>query len=196
MTKNQIEYWSYVESQRANKARENENYRHNTASENETSRHNVSTENETTRHNLSTENVEKGKLAETTRHNKATESISHSQVGLGYQQLAEQKRHNVAGENISNRQLSEQQRHNMAGENLTSQDLSIKQSNVNENIRHNKKQELNAFLNTGVNAADTGVNLVRSLTGGRTHGKQQNTGTQASKNVQNISARNFIFQKR
>lgn len=104
----------------------------------------------------------------------------------------------MAGENITNRQLSESIRHNMAGENLTSQDIGVKQGILDESVRHNKKQELNAFLNTGVNAANTGVNLARTLIGGKTYGQNKSAQNkpQSSKNIQNISARNFIFAKR
>lgn len=62
MTQNQIAFYNYLESKRANLAREGENTRSNVARETETNRHNVVTEEqagkqliEMGRHNLATE---------------------------------------------------------------------------------------------------------------------------------------------
>lgn len=73
MTQNQLQYWANVETARANRAREQENYRHNIASETENVRHNKGTENiqsDSNKYNYL------GKLAdvrERTRHNKVEE---------------------------------------------------------------------------------------------------------------------------
>lgn len=91
MTRNQIEYRSILETERANKAKESENERSNLAKEAETHRSNVANETETNRSNVAREtethrsNVVKEK--ETNRSNKAKEN-------LGLLNYSEAVRHN------------------------------------------------------------------------------------------------------
>lgn len=118
MTRNQLAYYEYKETQRSNLANEQETNRANVAREVETNRHNVSTEKETNRHNLATEEethrhnkeielLTSASNAEQQRHNMAVEandqariSISQAQLELGAQQLAETIRSNIANEQI------------------------------------------------------------------------------------------------
>lgn len=78
MTTNQINYWNYVETMRANRAREDENRRSNIAREEETKRSNLSKEGETLRSNVAREReTRRSNLAnevELGRHNAAVEA--------------------------------------------------------------------------------------------------------------------------
>lgn len=116
MTKNQIEYLKYKESQRSNMRQEEL-----TAARDSTARE-----------------LGFGTLAETTRHNQAVET--HNTKVLG-----ETQRHNVAQEFHNSRVLGEQIRSNMARE-MLQQDANTetKRSNLAreaENTRHNKEVE-------------------------------------------------------
>lgn len=80
MTGNQLQYQRNVETERHNRATEDEQKRSNLANEKETYRHNYATEvlgtrtlSETKRHNLATESNQLNSLLETTRHNKVME---------------------------------------------------------------------------------------------------------------------------
>lgn len=81
MTRNQIEYRSLLEQQRANLAKEGETHRSNVANETETHRSNLAKERETNRSNVAKE-------TETKRTNVANESLRLSE-------LQEAKRNNV-----------------------------------------------------------------------------------------------------
>lgn len=139
MTHNQIAYWNYVESQRANKAKEFETARSNRAQEallarqhDETYRHNVANEQETFRHNVAGENVSLANQRETLRHNLAGEALT-SQVN------SEIRRHNLAGEVLTSQANREISRSNRAQE-------SIKwaQQNLATN-QYFEQQHMNAF---------------------------------------------------
>lgn len=91
MTKNQIDYLNYLESQRHNVAGEAETNRYNIVVGNETNRHNLATEGEAARHNKETEAQGRQSNKETKRHNKATESLTSKT-------LTETNRHNLATE--------------------------------------------------------------------------------------------------
>lgn len=117
MTQNQLKYWANVETQRANRAMESENFRHNVTSENETRRSNLAREGETNRHNLVAEQLSGRQLEETKRSNRAQErlgsernAISASNVRLGYANLTENTRHNVRGEELTAQSNATQQR--------------------------------------------------------------------------------------
>lgn len=82
MTKNQIEYYKYKESQRSNKANETETNRANLAKEFENRRSNMAKEqqainelSETTRSHKANESQAINALAETSRHNHAQEAL-------------------------------------------------------------------------------------------------------------------------
>lgn len=108
MTRNQIDYWKNVETERHNRAVEAQGLvdldlkrQANTISAGslaETQRSNQAREAETNRSNLAKEANELLRTNETIRHNQATESETH--------------RSNVVQENLSNRSLKETQRHN------------------------------------------------------------------------------------
>lgn len=72
MTQNQIQYWSLLETQRANRAKEGETATHNRATESIES----GKLRETGRHNVASERVEQGKLSESGRHNRAQEALT------------------------------------------------------------------------------------------------------------------------
>lgn len=123
MTKNQIEYLKLLESQRANRAGEQETARANLERERqgviqlgETERSNRAREGETNRHNLETERISYLGQAETERANRVRESQKDIE-------LAEQSRANRAKEDISRLQLSETQRANQASEELRGREL-------------------------------------------------------------------------
>lgn len=125
MTKNQIEYLKYKETQRANLRQEEltaardatsrelgfgtleESKRHNQATE----AHNTAVLGETQRHNYAQEAYNVAVLGEQTRHNYATEGIQRDT-------LAETQRANIARETETNR-------HNVASEQLSQQQLEI-----------------------------------------------------------------------
>lgn len=123
MTQNQIAYWDYVESRRANLERErnnrdvtNESIRHNRVYEGETKRHNQQGEQlgwanlgETKRHNVSQEKTNRKSVNESIRHNKQSER-------LGWSNLGESRRHNIQSENLGWSNLLETNRHNVASE--------------------------------------------------------------------------------
>lgn len=130
MTRNQIEYANYLESNRHNMAQESETARNDRAVERETKRANRAREKENTRSNKAREkentrsNKAREKLTrysnkterlgqkESVRHNKATELNAN-------QTLSELNRHNLATESATNQQNAETQRHNLANESLS-----------------------------------------------------------------------------
>lgn len=59
MTSNQLQYWANKETERANRAREQENYRSNVAREEENRRSNIARETETNRSNLANEDIKR-----------------------------------------------------------------------------------------------------------------------------------------
>lgn len=115
MTHNQIAYWNYVESQRANKAKEFETARSNRAQEallsrqhDETFRHNLANEglqarqnDETRRHNLIGEALTSQVNSETARANRAQESLKWAGHNLATNQFFEQQRMNTFNKSIA-----------------------------------------------------------------------------------------------
>lgn len=99
MTKNQIDYWSLVESERHNRRSEREESRANRARERENTRSNVARETEQNRANLASEQLSRERnaisaetntinrlynersLAETERRNLVSEELSRAQLG-------------------------------------------------------------------------------------------------------------------
>lgn len=172
MTRNQIAYQQNLETQRSNLANESLRYkelqetgRHNVVTEAESERSNRARENETNRHNVQSEMLGMTQALEAQRHNIASEGISLSQV-------AETRRSNQAREyetyrsNVANEQLNlaKQRQDKMIAydkmnnelisgslERQTQRDISSKQLASNERIASSKnKTEL----------AKTFVNLV------------------------------------
>lgn len=102
MTKNQLEYWRNVETQRNNQAVEAETNRSNLARENETRRNNMATEQEINRHNLATERL-------TQQSNLLTQIRDRNNYNIASGQLERQKQYDYLS-------LQEQQRSNKARE--------------------------------------------------------------------------------
>lgn len=118
------------ETQRANLAREAENYRSNVAREAENTRSNLAREAETQRHNYASEkadtariNLGYSQLAETRRSNKAQEALTETRqdrqyyIDLANQQInnarnAETKRANQEAERLKSEAQAETKRHN------------------------------------------------------------------------------------
>lgn len=120
MTKNQIEYWKYVEQRRANLAGEAEAARSNIARESETNRANLEKERETRRSNQANELLANLSYQESKRSNMARE--------------AETSRSNQAKE-------EEAKRSNLANEELKRQANQINLLSTNEAIRANQERE-------------------------------------------------------
>lgn len=121
MTRNQIEYWRLVETNRnnlaveketnrSNLANEKERNRSNLAQEREINRHNVAVEQETNRHNLATEK-------ETTRSNIARETLNRLQMQqnlfLTRVDQEERARSNRKNEQLTSLQIANQHERNM-----------------------------------------------------------------------------------
>lgn len=133
MTHNQIAYWNYVESQRANKAKEFETARSNRAQEallaqqqGETYRHNLANERETYRHNVAGENVSLASQRETLRHNLAGEALT-SQANSETQR-SNRARESIqqAGQNLATNQFFEQQHMNAFNKAIAQQEANAK----------------------------------------------------------------------
>lgn len=151
MTQNQIAYWNLQETERHNKAGEDENKRHNVTTEGETFRHNYvteqvsiadlnergrhnrATEYETSRHNMETESQGRQQLAETNRHNLETERQGRTNLDIQLSSLNETIRHNQAGE-------KENYRHNLAQESYNMANLSETQRSNLENERRRREE--------------------------------------------------------
>lgn len=177
------------ETLRGNIARENETYRANVASLDELSRHNMAMEardaaqlrlsekqfNEAVRHNTQTiglgyANVGLGysQLTETARANVARENENfRSNVA----RETETHRANVVSETISGIRNRETNRHNLAMEviDLTKveNDFTLgkyrnetDRLNYYETVRHNIIRDLNETVKTGINAAETIIDLI------------------------------------
>lgn len=116
MTKNQIEYLKYKETQRANQAQEAELNRANVERE----RQGQVSLDETSRHNLANEGHQAQVLLEQTRHNQAQESEAarHNQATEKITELSfnETKRANLAREELQRQSNEEQRRSNLARE--------------------------------------------------------------------------------
>lgn len=180
MTKNQIDYLNFKESQRHNIMSENELGRHNLADEanvrlrterehergmktlGETVRHNVINESETARHNKAQEQLTRtgqqlqSEQIQATRdiavmNNRTNREIASNQVALGYANLGETKFHNRQNEGMQVYQNIEQSRHN--------------QANENEVNRHNIKTEKQGDVKNVINAVNAGTNVIKSLGG-------------------------------
>lgn len=119
MTRNQIEYWSLLETKRANA---------------ETQRSNLSREAETARHNQAAESIDLGKLAESTRHNTAAEQ----QAGM---ELAETTRSHKASEKNTRIANRETQRAHEASEFLQGRTIEMGTNTLRETVRSNKAKE-------------------------------------------------------
>lgn len=187
MTTNQLAYLNYLETNRANLARERENVRYNDLTTGETRRHNVATESitaaeldERVRHNITSENQQDAINAETQRSNVAREQ--------------ENKRHNLASESKDVRTIAETERANRAAEGIKRSQNSIAQQQANtqrdqvagnlaiegkkqeETARHNQAGEqlqranimldvgnsiINSVSNVGRNASRLGADILR-----------------------------------
>lgn len=148
MTRNQIEYWRLVETNRNNLAVERETNRSNLANEKERNRSNLAQERETNRHNLAVEQ-------ETNRHNVATEK--------------ETQRSNLARETLTRMQMQqnlfltridqeERARSNRKNEQLTSLQIANQhERNLNDAMFQKAQiriQEINA-VTARANAMET-----------------------------------------
>lgn len=124
MTKNQLQYWQNVETQRSNLARETETNRNNMAVESETHRANLAREVEAHRANVSNE-------IEMNRHHLATENLQLQNLLVTKQTASRQL-------DIAKLQAEEARRSNLAREQET------KRSNIareDEQKRSNQEQE-------------------------------------------------------
>lgn len=162
MTRNQIDYWKYKETQRNNLATEAETERNHRVVEVETNRHNLATERldlsrigETIRSNRAQEELQKNQhaiqrdnLAETNRANLAKEGLQNKQIEWGsaidMAKLGETTRHNQATERYDLASLGEQSRHNQATEYNQAVSNKIEQNKLNESKRQfNQNMEYN-----------------------------------------------------
>lgn len=168
---------SLGETQRHNKAQELnaanqtlENVRHNINSElltelgvHETERANRAREAETKRSNQAQESLTTTSLQQSKAYQSAQVGLGYSQVGLGYSQLSEASRANKANEAIKQQQNqevnranvareTEQHRANVASEQNTARRNAISTDELAEKVRHNQRQEVSMFIDTGANA--------------------------------------------
>lgn len=163
MTQNQIAYWNLKETERANRAREKENYRANVANEKirsrsndityqlgdrnatETVRANLAKELENNRTNMSNEDIRRAnnaiQLLENMVHQYDAET-KRGQLAYSYANLAEIARSNRANEGLRGSELLEANRANLARE----------QENYRSNLA---KENATRFAN----AASAGTNI-------------------------------------
>lgn len=116
MTKNQIEYWKNVETNRNNVAVETETNRSNLAREAETRRSNMVREQETNRSNLANENIARQNSYLNARKIGQDFYLAQKNYELSRSNLSEQKRHSLAAEtelNRSNRSREELEKINL-----------------------------------------------------------------------------------
>lgn len=161
MTQNQIAYWNLRETERADRAKEQENTRTNKANEKiksdanainlsigstanaETMRANLARELENNRSNLANEEIKRIqnaiKLIDTALKSREID-IKQGELGLGYANLSELTRSHLANEGLTQQQITETNRSNLAKEYETHRTNLAKEkeqnrSNVsNENI--------------------------------------------------------------
>lgn len=133
MTHNQIAYWNYVESQRANKAKEFETARSNRAQEallarqqSETNRHNLANERETFRHNVAGEKVSLASQQESLRHNLAGEALTSQANSEIRRSNRAQESIKWAGQNLATNQFFEQQHMNAFNKAIAQQEANAK----------------------------------------------------------------------
>lgn len=173
MTQNQLRYWENVETQRANRAREEnerntlsekirsnlanegETHRSNLARENETYRSNIARETENTRTNVENEAIKRGSLFETNRSNLAKEQ--------------ETTRSNKAKEEQARAELE-------LSREVDRRNASTKEVEAREKERHNKQTEYYQGLETGSKVGSSLVDAFKSglgIFGGNSNGKTQ-----------------------
>lgn len=171
MTRNQIDYWNYVENSRHNQEVERETKRSNKAQLQEQRRANEAREYENERTNRANEAIRReanvinrGATAEIARHNYEQEAatvrsqdIERQRVALGYAQSAVSERIATiqAGVGYANvgatyASISEQQRANMARE--------------AENTRHNLETEGVSWAQSDVAGSNAVANLLNAQT--------------------------------
>lgn len=143
MTNNQIAYWQLLETQRANRTREQETNRSNVAQEG-LRRQEIA---ETGRHNYATEQLSLQDLTEKARSNRANESIKAQSNAIESGKLSETHRTNVANESLK------AQANFIANRNATAnlQNAATNSRGQQETARNNR---VNNLLGTG-NLAST-----------------------------------------
>lgn len=163
-----------AETERSNKAREAENYRANVAREAETYRSNVAREQENRRHNVASEGI--GYMQASAAQTQAAAAMGNVymrgaelasldqyrgyDIGLRAAAQSEAERSNLARER-------ENAAHNRAMEKVARREATVKEGNLKESVRHNKKTELQGWFTTGSRVVDTlsnaNKNAIQSL---------------------------------
>ena len=150
MTANQINYWNYVESKRANLAREAENFRHNFMNEKLTR-----TANE-----------------EIQRHNIQSEILASRNVALGYAQnatqrasIAESARHNLVSEMQNSESISNS--YSIGLRNSRANLLNASTNSVNAETRKAELEQtkFRDTFNNVTRLVDSGVRLITGFKG-------------------------------
>lgn len=164
MTKNQIDYWNFVENKRHNQAMElyssgtlNETKRSNLAREEETQRSNLARESETKRSNLANELLGTSRLQEDVRHNQTSEKeTSRSNIAREF----ETNRSNVANEIETHRsnvaREVETNRHNRADEEIRNDQNIINREHY---LRMDEETHRSNLANEKIRSAEAQVKL-------------------------------------
>lgn len=155
MTRNQIEYWNYIENSRHNKAVEKEQEAHNRATRNEILRSNRARERLTAQGNAINALNNSQRNAETYRHNYATEvanlqslDVERQRVGLGYysSNVGLEAAKVSAGVGYANvglgyANLGELNRHNMMQEGVAGRNILTQEKNAYTNLLQAANQQ-------------------------------------------------------
>lgn len=142
MTQHQINYWTYDETKRHNRAVEDETKRNNIVVANEVTRHNLVTEGETQRHNVVTE-------GESARHNRATEGLQHES--------------NVIQDSHFQRMDAEQVRNNRANNAISWYNASTQRDMTDSNIERNKYQNVTDIYRADVYDSEKNLNKAHEV---------------------------------
>lgn len=176
MTDIQIKYATLLETQRANKAREDETQRANLANEGElkrshlateaeTNRSNLAREGETKRHNLVIENHSLQTLNETKRSNLANESIQRQRNAISADQVAATREGNQLNYAIQRERNQVQREYNNALINLKGQELAISERNATTSERNADTNRYNAETNRATGFFNSGTNALLGRSG-------------------------------
>lgn len=136
MTNMQIAYWNLQELKRSNLARETE-----------TNRSNVTNEGENRRHNMQSEGIGWAQVGESRRHNQVMEAQGVSSLITAARRVNND--YIVGSRNAAARE----------GElSVKQQEADIKQGQLDENVRHNKKSESQATWGLIIDGANMLIN--------------------------------------
>lgn len=193
MTKNQIEYWNLRETQRSNRAREQETRRANLAQERISGTANDIRYSLGLQQNTETHRSNVAKETETSRNNRVNNALEYWKQQIAESQLGVNKYNAETTRSLGFANLAETQRANLVREAQQMETIQIQDRTQQEQARHNIQQENATRLQNATSHSDQYGRNVANIQNANTRTQELAETTRSHKAQERITRENNLY---